>query len=112
MSVRMMALTMVGTLALAGPAAAAAPITDAQATAIMTKGGCTICHSVDKKLVGPSYLEVSKKHKGDKTAPTALADKVRKGGMGVYGQIPMPPNAPDKISDADLKSLVEWILSK
>ena len=111
MRVRVFALTVAGALALA-TTAAAAPITDAQATAIMTKGTCTICHSVDKKLVGPSYLEVSKKRKGDKTAPAILAEKIRKGGTGVYGQIPMPPNPADKISDADMKSLVEWILSK
>ncbi|MCC7007943.1 MAG: c-type cytochrome [Acidobacteria bacterium] len=107
----MFAFTMAGALALAS-SAAAAPITDAQATAILTKAGCTICHSVDKKLVGPSYLEVAKKHKGDKTAPATLPDKIRKGGTGVYGAIPMPPNPPDKINDADLKALVEWILSK
>jgi len=112
MKVRMFALSMAGALVMTATTAAAAPITDAQATAILTKGGCTICHSIDKKLVGPAYLEVAQKHKGDKTAPAMLADKIRKGGTGVYGQIPMPPNPPDKISDADIKALVEWVLSK
>lgn len=107
----------IATFALAGvlaaaTTAAAAPLTDAQATALMTKAGCNICHSVDKKLVGPSYMEVSKKHKGDKAAPAALLKKVREGGTGVYGPIPMPPNPVDKINDADLTALIAWVLTK
>ena len=70
--------------------------------------GCTACHSVDKKLVGPSYKVVAEKYKG-KDATADLIQKVRKGGSGVYGPIPMPPNPPEKINDADLKAVVEWI---
>ena len=76
---------------------------------ILTKSGCTACHSVDKKLIGPAYKVVSEKYKG-KDASADLMAKVRKGGSGVYGPIPMPPNPPDKISDADLKAVTEWIL--
>ncbi|MBL8528456.1 MAG: c-type cytochrome [Burkholderiales bacterium] len=85
---------------------------DAAATAAMAKAGCNACHAVDKKMVGPSYADVAKKYKGDAKAVATLSEKVRKGGSGNWGQIPMPPNTPEKISDADLKSLVEWILTK
>jgi cytochrome c len=70
---------------------------------------CLTCHQLDKKLVGPSYHDVATKYKGDKTAEAKLFDKVKKGGVGVWGQIPMPPN--DKVPDADVKALVKWILS-
>ncbi len=71
---------------------------------------CLTCHTVDKKLVGPSYQDVAAKYKGDKAAEAKLVDKVKKGGVGVWGQIPMPPN--DKVPEADLKALVKWVLTK
>lgn len=70
---------------------------------------CMTCHQLDKKLVGPSYHDVATKYKGDKAAEAKLVDKVKKGGTGVWGQIPMPPN--DKVPEADLKALVKWVLS-
>lgn len=70
---------------------------------------CLACHAIDKKLVGPAYKEVAKKYAGDKAAEAKLIDKVKKGGKGVWGDTPMPPNA--AVSDADIKSLVQWILS-
>ena len=70
---------------------------------------CLTCHTVDKKLVGPSYHDVAAKYKGDKGAEAKLVDKVKKGGVGVWGQIPMPPN--DKVPDADVRALTKWILS-
>ena len=78
--------------------------------AIAQKSGCMACHTVEKKLVGPAYKDVSAKYKGQADAATKLADKVRKGGTGVWGQIPMPANPADKISDADLKIVLAWIL--
>jgi cytochrome c len=97
-------LAIVVALALAPLGAAAAPVDDA-----MTKAGCMACHTKDKKLVGPSFKEIAAKYKGqDVTAK--LADKVRKGGSGVYGPVPMAPNPPDKINDADLKAAIELIL--
>ncbi|MBL8541020.1 MAG: c-type cytochrome [Betaproteobacteria bacterium] len=93
-------------------AEAFAAMDDAAANAAMSKAGCMACHAVDKKLVGPSFQEVAKKYKGDAKAVATLTEKVRKGGAGNWGQIPMPPNPADKISDADLKSVVEWILTK
>jgi cytochrome c len=74
------------------------------------KHGCFACHTVDKKLVGPSYQDVAAKYRGDKTAEAKLFDKVKKGGQGVWGQIPMPPNA--QVPDGDIKTLVKWILSQ
>jgi cytochrome c len=94
-------------LVTAGPARAALDNTSAQA--MMQKDGCAACHSIDKKIVGPAYQDVAAKYKGDKDAATKLADKVKKGGVGVWGQIPMPPNA--QVSDADIKELVGWILT-
>jgi cytochrome c len=73
------------------------------------KHNCLACHAVDKKLVGPAYKDVANKYRGDKGAEAKLIDKVKKGGVGVWGQIPMPPNS--AVPDADVKKLVEWILS-
>jgi cytochrome c len=78
--------------------------------ALAKKYMCMTCHTVDKKLVGPSYKDVAAKYKADKTAEAKLADKVKKGGVGVWGQIPMPPN--DKVPDADIKAMVKWVLSQ
>ncbi len=70
---------------------------------------CMSCHAVDKKVVGPSYKDVAKKYAGQADAPAKLEAKVKKGGSGVWGPIPMPPNA--TVSDADIHKLVAWILS-
>ncbi|MGE5471228.1 MAG: c-type cytochrome [Bacteroidota bacterium] len=77
---------------------------------ILGKAGCLACHAKDKKLVGPAYNDVAAKYKGQGDALAKLTDKVRKGGAGVWGPIPMPPNSPEKISDADLKAALAWIL--
>ena len=75
----------------------------------MNKAGCLACHTKDKKLVGPAFKDIAAKYKGQDVA-AKLVDKVRKGGSGVFGPVPMAPNSPDKINDADLKAAVEWIL--
>ncbi len=98
-------------LAVAVLAAGAAAPALADPQAAMTKAGCTACHTVDKKLVGPSFKDIAARYKGKADAVAALAEKSRKGGSGVWGPVPMPPNTPDKISDADLKAAVEWILA-
>jgi cytochrome c len=98
------------TLALILGAAAAALATSANAQEeLAKKHNCFACHAVDKKVVGPSYKEVAAKYRNDKAAPAKLFDKVKKGGAGVWGPVPMPPNA--QVPDADVKSLVNWILS-
>jgi len=87
----------------------AAPSWAATTEETMTKAGCMACHTKDKKLVGPPFKDIAAKYKGqDVTAK--LIEKVRKGGSGVYGPIPMAPNPPDKINDADLKAAIELIL--
>ncbi len=73
------------------------------------KSNCMSCHMVDKKLVGPSYQDVAKKYAGDKDAVKKLSEKVKKGGKGVWGEVPMPPNA--AVKDADIETLVKWILA-
>ena len=77
----------------------------------MKKAGCLACHADDKKIVGPSYKDVAKKYAGQPDAVAKLTEKVRKGGSGVWGPVPMSPNPVSKISDADLKVAVEYILS-
>ncbi len=76
---------------------------------LATKNACTACHAIDKKVVGPAYKEVAAKYRGDKAAEAKLIDKVKKGGVGVWGQVPMPPNT--TVKDEDVKTLVKWVLS-
>ena len=76
---------------------------------LATKSGCMTCHKVDTKVLGPSFKEIAAKYKGDSGAEAALIEKVSKGGTGTWGQVPMPPNSP-RVSDADIKTLVQWIL--
>jgi cytochrome c len=78
---------------------------------IVKKARCVACHAVDAKRVGPAYKEVAAKYKGDAKAPAMLAEKVRKGGAGNWGQVPMTPHGADKISDDDLNAAIKWILS-
>jgi cytochrome c len=74
------------------------------------KSGCMACHAIDKKVVGPAYKEVAAKYKGDKAAEAKLVKKVKEGGVGVWGQVPMPPNG--HVKDDDIKTLVKWVLSQ
>lgn len=109
--------TATSTVAAAPPAAAAAaPATKAGAAldlasgqAMMQKDGCAACHAVDKTIVGPAYNQVAAKYRGDKTAAARLEQKVKTGGSGVWGPVPMPPNS--AVPDADIKALVSWILT-
>ena len=86
-----------------------AVLDNAAAEALMKKDGCAACHEVDKKLIGPPFQDVAAKYKGDKDAAAKLRDKVKKGGTHVWGEAAMPPNVSP--SDADIKELVDWILS-
>jgi cytochrome c len=87
------------------------PAYAADGEAIVKKARCVACHAVDQKRVGPPYKDVAAKYKGDAKAPGVLFEKVRHGGTGVWGQIPMIPHPADKISDDDLKAAVQWILA-
>lgn len=75
---------------------------------LLKKNGCTACHAVDKKVIGPAYVDVAAKYKGDPKAAAYLQNKIKQGGSGVWGQIPMPPNT--QVSDADIKAIVADIL--
>ena len=97
-------------LKLALAAAAVSIAAPAMASADLAKKyNCTACHAADKKMVGPAYKDVAAKYKGQADAVAKLSAKVKAGGSGVWGQIPMPPNA--AVPDADLKALVEWVLA-
>ena len=99
---------------LAISAAAAAIVVAAGAQAqdpakLAQEKGCLACHQIDKKLVGPAYKEVAAKYRNDKNALPKLVKKVREGGQGVWGQVPMPPN---QVSEKDAQALVKWVLSQ
>ena len=81
----------------------------AAALSIVQKNNCLSCHAVDSQVVGPAYREIAKKYHGDASAPDKLFTKVRNGGAFVWGEVPMPPNP--NISDADLHTVIAWILS-
>ncbi len=96
-------------VAIAGLLASGAAFADAGADLAKAKN-CLACHAVDKKVVGPAYKDVAAKYKGDKGAEAKLIDKVKKGGSGVWGNVPMPPNP--QVNDAEVKQLVQWVLSQ
>jgi cytochrome c len=77
--------------------------------ALAEKKNCLACHQIDKKLVGPAYKDVAAKYAGQKDAAAKLAEKIQKGGSGVWGQIPMPANP--QVNAEEAKSLAAWILS-
>ena len=76
---------------------------------LATKSGCMACHGMKSKIVGPGYSEVVARYQGQTDAEARLIAKVKAGGQGVWGNIPMPPNG--HLKDEDLKTLVQWILS-
>ena len=90
-------------------AATAVVVTSAGANEeLAKKHNCLACHTLDKKSVGPAYKEIAKKYKGQAGVEAKLADKVKKGGQGVWGPVPMPPSA--AVPDGDIKALVDWIM--
>ena len=95
-------------ITLAMPLSVAVPAMADQALA--TSKNCMACHAVDKKLVGPSYKDVAAKYAGQKDAVEKLAVKIIKGGSGVWGPIPMPPNA--QVNEADAKKLATWVMTQ
>lgn len=82
--------------------------------ALAKKSGCLECHSVDKKVIGPAFHDIAAKYKDDTRARAVLIETVKKGGKGnwtdVTGGVPMPPHSP-RLSHADIKRLVDWVLS-
>jgi cytochrome c len=97
-------------IALAASFAVAATVASAQSGEdLLKKNGCTACHAIDKKVVGPAYKDVANKYRTDKAAATKLMQKVKAGGSGVWGQVPMPPNP--QVKDDELKKMVDYILA-
>ncbi|WP_035518433.1 MULTISPECIES: c-type cytochrome [Paraburkholderia] len=76
---------------------------------VANANACMGCHAVDRKLVGPSFQQIAAKYKGDAQAQAKLARKVKEGGSGVWGMIPMP--AHQTMSDADIRTVVDWVLA-
>jgi len=72
------------------------------------KKNCLACHAADKKVIGPSYKDVAAKYAGQKDAADKLAQKILKGGSGVWGAVPMPANP--QVNDAEAKALATWVL--
>jgi cytochrome c len=85
-------------------------LADDAAMALAQKNACMSCHGVDKKIVGPAYKEVAKKYAGDKGAKDQLIAKVKAGGKGVWGPVPMPPNP--NVKKEDLEKIIDWVLSQ
>ena len=94
-------ITLALTLSVAAPAMAD--------LALATSKNCMACHAVDKKLVGPAYKDVAAKYKGDKNAVATLAAKIKAGGKGNWGEVPMPPN---NVTEAEAKELATWVLAQ
>lgn len=97
----LLALAALATLTLASPAFANAELAQ--------KKNCMACHAVDKKLVGPAFKDIAAKYAGQKDAVAKLSEKVIKGGVGAWGQIPMPANG---VTPEEAKTLVTWVLSQ
>jgi cytochrome c len=77
--------------------------------ALAKSKNCMSCHAVDKKVVGPAYLDVARKYAGQKDAPDKLTAKIIKGGAGVWGAVPMPVNK--QVNEEEARKLANWVLS-
>jgi cytochrome c len=99
----------------ANKTAAAAPASTATAKptgnveAILKANGCIACHGVTAKVVGPAYRDVAAKYRGKADGQAYLVKKMREGGSGVWGAVPMPPQA--NLKDADAQAIAQWILA-
>jgi cytochrome c len=89
--------------------AAAAGGDDQKTLSILAENGCMACHARDQKVLGPSFVDIAKKYKGQEGSMEVLLAKLKNGGGGVWGAIPMPPQP--GLSDADAKAMLEWILA-
>jgi cytochrome c551/c552 len=99
-----------GAAAASTATAAAAPVAAGSGVeGMLTKYGCVACHAVDKKIIGPAFKDIAAKYRGQKDVEKILAEKVRNGGVGVWGQIPMTPNL--SVPDQDLQTIIEWVLA-
>lgn len=102
-------VTLLAAAVLAAFAASAHAADSKAAESLAQASGCLACHSVGKKLVGPSYKEIADRYRTDKGAEANLVKKVKLGGKGAWGDIPMSPNT--HLKDEDIRTIVRWILS-
>lgn len=100
MKIAKLAIAAALALAAAGPVMADEALAKAK--------GCTACHDLKKKLVGPAYADVAKKYKGDAKGRETMVNSILKGSQGKYGQVPMPPN---KVTEDEAKKLAAWVLT-
>jgi cytochrome c len=89
----------------------AAPAVAADEEQLAQTSGCLNCHAPAKRIVGPSFKAIASHYKDDPGAESYLINKVKNGGAGVWGQVPMPPNS-SQVGDAAIKTLVKWILAQ
>jgi len=108
MKARWLAVSAVAVLLASGQANAA--LSKDEALELAKKSGCLACHSIEKKVVGPAWQDVGNKYKGDASMKDKLVAKVKAGGKGVWGEVPMPPYSP-RVPDADIEKMVEFVLS-
>ena len=87
----------------------AAPAFAADPAELAKSKNCMACHSIDNKIVGPAYKDVAAKYAGQKDAAAKLAEKIQKGGSGVWGPVAMPPNA---VTPDEAKTLATWVLAQ
>lgn len=90
---------------------AATPAPAADEEPLAQASGCLNCHAPAKRMVGPSFKAIASRYKDDPSAESQLIKKVKNGGAGVWGEIPMPPNG-SRVNDAAIQTLVRWILSQ
>lgn len=100
-------------IATAGILGLAAPVVQAaeDGAPLAQKGGCLACHTVDKKVLGPSYKDVAAKYKGQAGVEATIVKRIKEGSTGVWGPIPMPPNGA-KLTDPEYATVVTWILAQ
>lgn len=102
------AKTLVGTTAVvAAPAAAPAAAKGPNVNNLLAANSCTACHGMKNKIVGPGFNEIAAKHKGKANLEAYLVGKIKNGGAGVFGAIPMP--AQPQVKDADAQAMAQWI---
>ena len=77
--------------------------------ALARSKNCMSCHAVERKVLGPAFKDVAARYKGNAGAVDLLATKIRKGGAGVWGPVPMPAN--NQVSEAEAKTLANWVLA-
>lgn len=102
-------------IAMTAPVLAQAPAAPAaggsrDVQTLLATYGCTGCHAVDGKLVGPSFREVARRFGSEPGGDARVARRIRDGGAGDWGAIPMPPHP--AINDAELRSLVAWVFAQ